>query len=100
VSKTARSDDWVKTEYNNQSSPSTFVTFDSAEILGDGAFVKGRRATGTFILSTTTQCIEDMALRTSDGAVAGFVLVNTSDPKASPIRIKTGTAIRALREVD
>jgi hypothetical protein len=99
-SNIARSVDWIKTEYANQNSPSTFVTFGSAEILGDGAFVKGRRATGTFILSTTTQCIEDMALRTSDGAVAGFVLVNTSDPKASPIRIKTGTAIRALREVD
>jgi hypothetical protein len=95
-----RGNDWIKTEYNNQNSPSTFVTFGSAETLGDGAFVKGRRATGTFILSTTTQCIDDMALRTSDGAVAGFVLVNTSDPKASPIRIKTGTAIRALREVD
>ncbi|MCK4614446.1 MAG: DUF2341 domain-containing protein, partial [Thermoplasmata archaeon] len=39
ISDTARSGDWIKTEYNNQNSPGTFMSFGSEETYGEGVVV-------------------------------------------------------------
>ena len=110
ISKTARSADWIKTEYNNQSLPSTFYTVSGEEsytittgTVSGSPFCAGATVSVPFTIATTfnTGNVFTAQLSNSSGSFSSPVFLGTLTSTTSgtisgtiPANTATGTGYR------
>ncbi len=86
ISNTARSSDWIKTEYNNQSNPASFISVSSAS-----AYVAPAAPTPTPVVTPTPEATPTPSVTSTTPTVPVVTFQNTPAPN-TPLPSQTNTS--------